>query len=110
MYDHGRTEMHLRGHFLGDKPFQLVVLALLTVGAVSAENIDPANDGSQYAYAENVGWMNAEPNGDGADGIQVDSFTLTGYMWGENIGWVSLSCDNTSTCGQVAYGVEKFSP
>ena len=30
-----------------------------------AENIDPDNDDSQYAWAENVGWINAEPGGDG---------------------------------------------
>ena len=27
------------------------------------------------------------------------------YGWGENIGWISLSCENTSTCATVSYGV-----
>ena len=27
-----------------------------------AENIDPNEDGSQYAYGENVGWLNFEPD------------------------------------------------
>ncbi|MHC4092910.1 MAG: hypothetical protein ACYSVY_21990 [Planctomycetota bacterium] len=81
--------------------------ALLLIGvAAHAENIDPGNDASQYAYAENIGWLNAEPNGDGADGVQVDDFTLTGYMWGENIGWVSLSCRNTTSCAATEYGVD----
>jgi len=70
-----------------------------------AENIDPDGDGSQFAWAENVGWINAEPSGDGGPGVQVDDFELTGYMWGENIGWVSMSCKNDSTCGTTAYGV-----
>ena len=52
-----------------------------------------------------VGWINAEPGGDGADGVLVGNFGLTGYMWGENIGWISLSCQNTSSCGTVSYGV-----
>jgi hypothetical protein len=26
-------------------------------------------------------------------------------MWGENIGWISLSCDNTSVCGTTQFGV-----
>jgi len=30
---------------------------------------------------------------------------LTGYVWGENIGWVSLNCSNDSTCGTVNYKV-----
>ena len=78
---------------------------LLTGGAALAENIDPGGDGSRYAWAENLGWINAEPSGDGGPGAQVSDFELTGYMWGENAGWVSLSCKNGSTCGTTEYGV-----
>jgi hypothetical protein len=69
------------------------------------ENIDPANDGSQYAWAENVGWFNAEPASCSGCGVQVTDFELTGWLWGENIGWINLSCTNNSTCGTVSYGV-----
>ncbi len=78
---------------------------LITVSLPYAENIDPADDGSQYAYGENVGWLNAEPLGPGGWGVQVDDFELTGWMWGENIGWVSLSCQNTLSCDVAEYGV-----
>ena len=30
---------------------------------------------------------------------------LTGFIWAENIGWISLSCENTSSCGTVNFGV-----
>jgi hypothetical protein len=70
-----------------------------------AENVDPANDGSQYAWAENGGWLSAEPAGNGGPGAQVQDFQLTGWLWGENLGWVSLSCQNTGSCGTSAYGV-----
>jgi hypothetical protein len=71
-----------------------------------AENIDPGEDGSQYAWGENVGWINAEPAGNGGPGVQVGDFELTGWMWGENVGWISLSCTNTASCGGgPAYGV-----
>jgi hypothetical protein len=30
---------------------------------------------------------------------------LFGYAWGENIGWISFSCVNTSSCETVDYGV-----
>ena len=70
-----------------------------------AENIDPDDDDSQYAYGENVGWLNAEPSGDGGPGVEVTDSNLTGYIWAENIGWVSLSCENTSSCATVDYGV-----
>ncbi len=86
-----------------------VVLAalslLLFVPFAIAENIDPASDGSQYAWAENVGWMNVEPNGDGGDGIHVGDAELSGWIWSENMGWISLSCANTRSCGTVDYGV-----
>ncbi len=81
----------------------LVVLSLC--GATHAENIDPANDDSQRAYGENVGWINAEPLGSGGPGVQVDDFELTGYLWGENVGWISLSCKNDSSCAATEYGV-----
>jgi hypothetical protein len=74
---------------------------------IFAENIDPYDDDSQYAYGENVGWLNAEPLGDGGPGVAVDDAKLTGYIWAENIGWVSLSCENTVSCGTVDYGVTK---
>ena len=88
------------------------LLATMIVGwslAISspliAENIDPVGDDSQYAYGENIGWLNAEPSGDGGPGVEVSDFELTGWFWGENIGWVSLSCQNTASCASVDYGV-----
>ena len=68
-----------------------VVLLLFCSAGYAAENIDPDNDDCEYAYGENVGWLNLEPDGDGGPGVEVSDSTLTGYMWGENIGWVNLS-------------------
>ena len=70
---------------------------------ISAENIDPNEDDSQYAWGENIGWVNFESNQ--GPGVQVSSSDVTGYVWGENIGWISLSCENTSSCGTVSYGI-----
>ena len=74
-------------------------------GIVLAEIIDPDDDGSQYAWAENAGWLNLEPGGDGGPGVIVGDSVLTGYMWGENVGWISLSCEDSGTCGTLPYGV-----
>jgi len=65
-------------------------LAILTFWTtlVYAGKIDPNNDGSQYAYGENVGWLNFEPNH--GPGVTVSDANLTGYVWGENIGWINL--------------------
>ena len=78
---------------------------LPTASAGGPENIDPKADGSQYAYGENVGWINAEPSGDGGPGVVVTAADLRGYMWGENVGWISMSCKNTDSCGSTNYGV-----
>jgi len=87
----------------------LVAWALLGLGypggASWAQNIDPEGDGSKYAYAENVGWLNGAPLSPGGPGVQVADFELTGWMWGENIGWISLSCENSSTCVTSDYRV-----
>jgi hypothetical protein len=82
-------------------------ILMVSVGgmAVFGENIDPNDDGSQYAYGENVGWLNLEPGGDGGPGVEVGDCQLTGYAWGENIGWISLSCENTNSCGIIDYGI-----
>lgn len=83
---------------------RIILFMLLTVCTFCyGENIDPYADNSQHAYGENVGWLNAEPNT--GDGVLVEFDRLTGFMWAENIGWVSMSCENTSSCGTVSYGV-----
>ena len=82
-----------------------LVAATMAVSVVLAENVDPSDDQSQFAWAENVGWINAEPSGSGGPGVEVADFELTGWMWGENIGWASLSCKNTSSCMTTEFGV-----
>ena len=79
----------------------LSVCLILCSGNLCAENIDPYEDGSQYAYGENIGWLNFEPNvpADPCDyGVTVSDTELTGYIWAENIGWINLS---PSTYGGV---------
>ena len=67
-------------------------LFLLIYGVASAENIDPDDDGTQYAYGENIGWLNFEPTQGG--GVTVSDTELTGYVWAENIGWINLNPTN----------------
>jgi hypothetical protein len=83
----------------------LAVAASAVPDLALADNVNPLNDGSQYAYGENIGWLNAQPQGPGGPGMLVEDFSVTGWLWSENLGWVSLSCANTATCGRIAYGV-----
>ncbi len=67
----------------------LQVVLLSSAGIVSAENIDPYDDGSQYAYGENIGWINFEPNKPEPNvGATVSDNKLTGFVYAENIGWI----------------------
>ena len=52
-------------------------------------NMDPNDDGSQYAWGENTGWINFQPSW--GPGVTVTDTALTGMAWGENIGWINLS-------------------
>ncbi len=94
---------------------QTTFLTILSIAALlldqsgslawASDNVDPANSGAQYAWGENIGWLNAEPRGDGGPGVFVEDDGVSGYLWSENTGWVSLSCLNNSTCGTRDYRV-----
>lgn len=88
---------------------RLSLLSLACVGLFAAfsiegwcENIDPYDEGAQFAWSENTGWLNAETT---FYGMHVLSDKVFGYLWGENIGWINLHCENNNTCASVAYGV-----
>jgi len=98
--------MHEKLASITGTPMVPLLAMIIVASSLSfAENIDPTNDNSQYAWAENIGWVNAEPNGDGGNGIQVGDSELSGWMWGENTGWISLSCKNRLSCATTDYGV-----
>jgi len=80
-----------------------VSILFLSAHTARAENIDPDDIDQQFAWAENVGWLNFEPAF--GSGVTVGHRSLTGYVWAENIGWISLSCENTASCDIVDYGV-----
>ena len=82
-----------------------LVLGLSGAVALAVDNIDPTDTNAQFAWGEHTGWLNAEPGGDGGRGALVENDGLSGYLWSETIGWVSLSCLNQSTCGTRDYGV-----
>ena len=83
----------------------LLAISLIVVFPASADTIDPNDEGSQYAWSENTGWLNAEPLGDGGPGARIWETRAEGWIWAENIGWVSLSCTNTASCSTIDYEV-----
>jgi hypothetical protein len=71
--------------------------------AEPTENIDPENSDRQYAYGENVGWINFEPDVNDAGAI-VSREKVEGFIWAENIGWINLSPENYGGILNNGYG------
>jgi hypothetical protein len=76
------------------KIFKMIFILILVLYPIwtFAENIDPDNDGSKYAWGENIGWINFEPSL--GSGVTVTDSAVEGYAWGENFGWINLSPAN----------------
>jgi len=91
---------HKKYHIKIDSTLLALSLILaLGLNSAWAENIDPANDGSQYAWGENVGWINFQPTS--GPGVTVTDSVVIGKAWGENIGWLNL---NPATGGVINDG------
>ena len=73
----------------------LTITLVFGLGVLPAlsENIDPDEDGSQYAYSEVLGWLDFEPAG--GYGMEVTDDLIAGYIRTSDGKWISLSCDNS---------------
>jgi hypothetical protein len=84
----------------------ITALVLILPLSLLAENVDPDGTGYHWAYSENGGWLDAEPGGDGGSaGLHTADGLITGWLWSPNVGWISAHCSNTSSCGDVEYGL-----
>ncbi|NLI76169.1 MAG: InlB B-repeat-containing protein, partial [Candidatus Riflebacteria bacterium] len=52
--------------------------------------------GQQYAWGENVGWINFQPAGGGTSARLGTNGSLTGMAWSENLGWIRLSAEGAT--------------
>jgi hypothetical protein len=52
--------------------------------------IDPNNVGNQYAWSDNLGWINFG-TGVGAGDIHITSAGITGHAWSDNYGWINMA-------------------
>ena len=67
---------------------KISIIFLFVVSILNAENIAPYSNDAQYAWSENTGWLNFEP--DVGSGMQVQNDKVTGFIWAENIGWINF--------------------
>jgi len=91
-------------------PSTLLLCAAVLVGfgpqSSFAENVDPDAVGYHWAYSENSGWLDAEPDGNGGStGLHAANGVITGWLWSPAVGWFSAHCSNTASCGEVDYGL-----
>ena len=78
----------------------LAVLAALAAPALAQSNIHPSN---KFSFQENCGWFNWRDSGNPAtsQGVLVAGTFLSGFAWGENIGFINFG-DGTPANG-VSY-------
>lgn len=81
----------------------LSVIFLISQDNVFASSTDGTIDTAfKYTWNENAGWIDFG----GAEGnVHISDSVLTGYAFGESIGWISLNCSNDSSCASVEYKV-----
>lgn len=83
--------------------FSLTVFLLCFVSFVHASATDGTVDPvARWAWSETSGWIDF---GDADGNVHVTNASLSGYVWGENVGWISLNCSNDSSCGTVDFKV-----
>jgi Bacterial TSP3 repeat len=84
----------------------LTITALIAVTTHTHAQYSTINESKAFGYAANAGWLNFRPTA--ADGVQVFEYSLSGKVYGANIGWINLgngSINQYSNANSTDYGV-----
>ena len=65
----------------------VIAVTVVAVNAPAQSNIDPAH---KFGWSENCGWMNWRDAGAGQHGVRILPTCLTGWIWSENLGWITV--------------------
>jgi hypothetical protein len=65
----------------------LLLLALLS-GSATLSAQSTINSTNRYAYAANLGWVDAR--GDTTNGVVVGEYVCSGFAYGANVGWINF--------------------
>ncbi len=78
----------------------IILLAASTAGAAHAQSsIQP---GHKFGWTENAGWTNwRDANGETA-GVKIHPGFLSGWIWAENVGWISVGDGSPANCQQYS--------
>jgi len=66
----------------------LVAGAMLTVSGIATADTN-VTAGNEFAWGENIGWLNWRDANGGTDGVKHCSAHLRGWIWAENVGWIN---------------------
>lgn len=71
------------------------VLAFLSLllAAASVQAQSTINATNKYAYAANLGWVNAR--GDVANGLVIGEYVCSGFAYAANVGWINFGGGNS---------------
>lgn len=74
----------------------IIFTCLIGLQASASENIGTVINGSQYAWGENIGWVNFAPKTSGNySGLTITDNAVTGYAWSSILGWINFSPTNS---------------
>jgi len=74
-----------------------IVLLACALGITSLDAQSTINATNKYAYAANLGWVNAR--GDTTNGVVIGEYVCSGYAYAANVGWINFGS------GSAANGV-----
>jgi hypothetical protein len=78
---------------------------LASEGVIDTNNFtSPFLDNQTFLFEQNIPhkiyW-----NTDNPFSVRVDDGKVSGFIWGDSIGWISLNCQNTNSCSSYPYKV-----
>ena len=76
----------------------LIAAALAAPAMAQLSDIDPAN---MFSWQENCGWMDWRDANSATQGVRDRMTFLSGFIWCENIGWISVG--NGAPVSAVSY-------
>lgn len=71
------------------RPVVSLTASVIVAAAHAQTNVDATN---KFSWGENIGWMNWRDTGSplGSQGAQITGSFMAGFVWCENIGYISL--------------------
>ncbi len=73
--------------------FSFLFLLVLVTPVLASESVGTVSASHQYAWGENIGWINLAPTNSSGDfvGVTITDSGLTGYGWSNKYGWINFN-------------------